>query len=138
MTSKHINALADKLPFTGMHVINWGMGLLFIWGGLEKFFEGFLGGVGLTNMANFLGQIGFDFLGGGILFALAIVIAVIELVAGVLLIINKKTQEAAAILAVIILVAFGLAHVPSGNWMNIMIHLALLTTLIGMALTRQK
>ena len=34
-------------------IIRIGFGLLFVWGGLEKFFEGFLGGVGLQNMADF-------------------------------------------------------------------------------------
>ena len=48
---------------TGNIIIRIGFGLLFVWGGLEKFIEGFLGGVGLNNMAAFLKSSGFAFLG---------------------------------------------------------------------------
>ena len=38
----------------GNTIIRIGFGLLFVWCGLEKMIEGFLGGVGLDNMAAFL------------------------------------------------------------------------------------
>lgn len=140
-----MNKIANKVPFSGIAVMNWGMGILFFWGGVEKFvkdfgigFAGFPGGVGLDGMSGFLGQIGFGFLGETGLLALAVALAVTEIITGLCLLFGKKTQEAAAVLAFIILVALALAHAPSGNWMNIMIHLALLTSLTGMALTSQK
>jgi len=47
----------------GNLIIRIGLGLLFVWGGIEKFIEGFLGGVGLQNMADFLKASGLEFLG---------------------------------------------------------------------------
>lgn len=119
---------------TGNLIIRLGFGLLFVWGGVEKFIEGFLGGVGLDNMANFLKSSGLEFLGDSGTYALGALLAALELIAGILLIINKKTFYAYAFLAFIMLMALVLVHIPSGNWMNIMIHLALLTTLTGLAL----
>ena len=56
-----INKWAEKLPFSGINVMNWGMGILFVWGGVEKFVKdfgiglaGFPGGVGLDGMSGFL------------------------------------------------------------------------------------
>lgn len=122
----------------GNLIIRIGFGLLFVWGGLEKFFEGFLGGVGLKNMAAFLQSSGLAFLGDAGTYALGAVLAALELVAGVLLIINKRPFESYIFLAFIMFMALVLVHIPSGNWMNIMIHIALLTTLIGLGLnTRQ-
>lgn len=118
----------------GNLLIRIGMGLLFVWGGLEKFFEGFLGGVGLKNMAGFLQSSGLDFLGDTGAYVLGAILALLELLAGILLLINKKLFEAYAFLAFIMLMAMVLVHIPSGNWMNIMIHLALLLTLSGLAL----
>lgn len=119
---------------TGNLIIRIGFALLFIWGGLEKFIEGFLGGVGLDNMAGFLKQSGLAFLGDSGTYALGALLALLELVAGVLLLINKQTFFAYAFLAFIMLMALVLVHIPSGNWMNIMIHLALTTTLAGLAI----
>jgi len=31
-----------------------------------------------------------------------------------------------------------LVHIPSGNWMNIMIHIMLLTTLVGLAINEKQ
>ncbi|MEP0262844.1 DoxX family membrane protein [Dokdonia sp.] len=119
---------------TGNLIIRLGFGLLFIWGGVEKFIEGFLGGVGLDNMAAFLKSSGLSFLGDSGTYALGALLAALELIAGILLIINKKTFLAYVFLAFIMLMALVLVHIPSGNWMNIMIHLALFTTLTGLAL----
>jgi len=114
-------------------IIRLGIGLLFVWGGLEKFFEGFLGGVGLQNMADFLKSSGLAFLGDNGTYVLGVLLALFELVAGILVLANKKLQYAYAFLAFIMFVALVLVHIPSGNWMNIMIHITLFTTLLGFA-----
>jgi len=122
----------------GNILIRIGFGLLFIWGGLEKFFEGFLGGVGLQNVANFLQASGFSFLGDTGSYILGIVLAALELIAGVALLTNKKLFESYAFLAFIMLVALVLVHIPSGSWMNSMIHLSLVTTLAGLSLNSRQ
>jgi putative oxidoreductase len=119
---------------TGNLVMRIGFAFLFIWGGLEKFFEGFLGGVGLQNMADFLKQSGLSFLGDTGTYAVGALLALLELVAGILLIVNKQTIYAYAFLAFIMVMALVLVHIPSGNWMNIMIHVALITSLAGLAI----
>lgn len=121
----------------GNTIIRIGFGLLFVWGGLEKFFEGFLGGVGLQNMADFLKSSGFAFLGDSGTYVLGAFVALIELIAGILLFANKKLFYAYAVLTLIIAVALFTIHIPSGNWMNIMIHIALLTTLLGLAINHK-
>ena len=115
-------------------IIRIGIGLLFIWGGLEKFFEGFLGGVGLQNMADFLKASGLAFLGDTGTYAVGAILAALELVAGVLVLINKQLFYAYIFLAFIMVMALVLVHIPSGNWMNIMIHIALATTLTGLGI----
>lgn len=118
----------------GNLLIRLGLGLLFIWGGVEKFIEGFLGGVGLDNMAAFLQDSGLGFLGETGCYVVGIILAAVELLAGLLLLLNKKLYEAYIVLAFIMFMALVLVHLPSGNWMNIMIHLALFTTLLGLGL----
>jgi len=108
---------------TGNLIIRIGISLLFIWGGVEKFIEGFLGGVGLQNMADFLKQSGLAFLGDTGTYVLGVVLALLELVAGILVLINRQTMYAYAFLAFIMVMALVLVHIPSGNWMNIMIQL---------------
>ncbi|WP_394746996.1 DoxX family protein [Spongiimicrobium salis] len=119
---------------SGNLVIRFGLGLLFVWGGVEKFIEGFLGGVGLQNMADFLKASGLAFLGDTGTYALGAILAALELIAGVLVLLNKKTFYAYTFLAFVMIMALVLVHIPSGNWMNIMIHLALVTTLGGLAM----
>ncbi|UPS92350.1 DoxX family protein [Bizionia sp. M204] len=118
----------------GNLLIRIGFGLLFVWGGVEKFIEGFLGGVGLQNMADFLKSSGLAFLGDTGTYALGAILAALELVAGILLFANRKLFEAYAFLAFIMFMALVLVHIPSGNWMNIMIHVALLFSLAGLAI----
>ncbi|OBX23593.1 MULTISPECIES: DoxX family protein [Bizionia] len=117
----------------GNLLIRIGFGLLFVWGGVEKFIEGFLGGVGLQNMADFLKSSGLAFLGDTGTYALGAILAALELVAGILLFANRRLFEAYAFLAFIMFMALALVHIPSGNWMNIMIHIALLFSLAGLA-----
>lgn len=116
----------------GNTIIRIGFGLLFVWGGLEKLIEGFLGGVGLDNMAAFLKSSGFAFLGDSGTNVLGAFVAIVELAAGILLFANKQKFYAYAFLTGIIAVALLTVHIPSGNWMNIMIHVALFTTLLGL------
>ena len=122
----------------GNLVIRIGIALLFVWGGLEKFFEGFLGGVGLQNMANFLKGSGLAFLGDTGTYALGALLAALELIAGILVLVNKQLLFAYAFLAFIMLMALVLVHIPSGNWMNIMIHIMLITTLAGLAINENE
>ncbi len=122
----------------GNLIIRIGFGLLFIWGGLEKFIEGFLGGVGLKNMAGFLQNSGLAFLGETGTYTLGAILAGLELVAGILLLANKKLFEAYIFLTFIMFMALVLVHIPSGNWMNIMIHIALFTTLLGLGLNARQ
>jgi Predicted membrane protein len=119
---------------SGNFIIRLGLGLLFVWGGVEKYFEDFLGGVGLKNMADFLKSTGWAFLGDTGTYALGFILATLELIAGILLLANKKLFYACGFLSFIMLVALVTVHIPSGNWMNIMIHIALFTTLLGLAL----
>lgn len=118
----------------GNLITRLGFALLFIWGGLEKFIEGFLGGVGLQNMADFLAQSGLAFLGDTGTYALGAILALLELAAGVLLLVKKQTVIAFAFLAFVMFMALVLVHIPSGNWMNIMIHIALTMVLAGQAI----
>lgn len=119
---------------TGSIIIRIAMGLLFVWGGVEKFIEGFLGGVGLQNMADFLAASGLSFLGGTGTYALGALLALFELVAGILVLAGKQLKFAYGFLAFVMFMALVLVHIPSGNWMNIMIHIALFGTLLGLAL----
>lgn len=119
-------------------VIRIGIALLFIWAGLEKFIEGFLGGVGLENMAAFLKDSGLAFLGDTGTYALAAILAALELITGILVLLNKQLLFAYTFLAFIILMALFLVHLPSNNWMNIMIHIMLLTTLTGLAVNEKQ
>ncbi|MFL0351992.1 DoxX family membrane protein [Xanthomarina sp. GH4-25] len=122
----------------GNLIIRIGIGLLFVWGGLEKFIEGFLGGVGLDNMAAFLKSNGLAFLGDSGAYFAGALLAAVELAAGILVLANKQLFYAYAFLAFIMLIALILVHIPSGNWMNIMIHIALFTTMLGLALENKK
>lgn len=122
---------------TGNYLIQLGFGLLFIWGGIEKFIEGFMGGVGLENMAALLMNNGLSFLGESGAIMLSEVLAFLKLIAGILLVINKKIFYSYTFLAFIMLMALIIVHIPSGNWMNIMIHIALLLALSGLAINTQ-
>lgn len=122
----------------GNLIIRMGFGLLFVWGGLEKFFEGFLGGVGLDNMAAFLKSSGLGFLGDSGTYILGAFLALVELAAGILLFANKQLFYTYGVLSFIMLVALLSVHIPSGNWMNIMIHIALFAALLGLALENKE
>jgi putative oxidoreductase len=122
---------------TGNLIIRIGIGLLFVWGGIEKFIEGFLGGVGLQAMADMLKGSGLAFLGDTGTYALGAILALLELVAGILVLVGKQLFYAYAFLAFVMLMALVLVHIPSGNWLNIMIHIALLGTLTGLAINNR-
>ncbi len=118
----------------GNLIIRIGLGLLFVWGGLEKFLIGYLGGVGLEKMASSLQNIGFGFLGVKANYVLAILLAATELIAGILILINKKTTLAYFYAAFIMLVALVTVYFPTNNWMQSMIHIALFSTFLGLGL----
>ncbi len=122
----------------GNLIIRIGIGLLFVWGGLEKFFKGFLDGVGLETMAAFLKSSGLAFFGDSGTIVLAAILASIELIAGILVLLNKQLFYAFGVLSFIMLMALILVYIPSGGWMNIMIHIALITTLLGLAIENFK
>ena len=122
----------------GNLIIRIGIGLLFVWGGLEKFFEGFLDGVGLETMAAFLKSSGLAFLGDSGTIVFATILASIELIAGILVLFNKQLFYAFGVLSFIMLMALILVYIPSGGWMNIMIHIALIATLLGLAIENFK
>jgi len=119
-------------------IIRIGLGLLFVWGGLEKFLIGYFGGVGLDKMASSLQSIGFGFLGEEGNYILAILLAGTELIAGILILVNRYTALACFYAAVIMFVALITVYFPSGNWMQSMIHIALLTTFFGLGLDSYK
>ena len=117
----------------GDALIRLGLGLLFVWGGVSKLF-GILGGPGLVGFSGMLQSIGFEFLGGTTII-LAIIIAVVELVGGLALIVNKKFVHASyVLLALVMLVALVLVHIGSGAWGQIMMHIAFMLTLGGLAI----
>lgn len=124
-----------KCPDCGLLMMRIGLGALFIWGGLEKFFEGFLGGVGLQAVANLLGDIGFSFLGESGLYVAAVILAAAELIAGIMILVGAYACAASAAMAVVMIGALVTVHVQSGNWMMIVIHFALVMVLMGMAFT---
>ena len=117
-------------------IIRVGFGLLFIWGGLEKFFEGFVGGVGLQKMASSLGSLGWGFLGDTGTLALAAFLALAELVAGVLMILGKKLFLSYVSMSFVMFVALVTVYIPAGSWMNSMIHIALTMSLLGLGLNQ--
>lgn len=119
-------------------VLRLGLGLLFVWGGLEKFFEGYFGGVGLEKMAASLQKIGFGFLGEQGNFYLAIFLAATELIAGILILIGKQVSWASFYAAFILVVALITVYFPSTNWMQSMIHIALITSYAGLGMMTWK
>jgi len=130
----------------GSLLIRIGIGIVFIWGGLEKFIPGFLGGPGLTGATGFVG--GVFGVSGVIATILTIGLAITELAAGVLVIAGKKLFEAYATLTVILLVAIIMVWLPAGfkdmsgnnnvTWVLLITHIGLLLTLAGLTLNHKK
>lgn len=120
----------------GNFIMRLGLGLLFVWGGLEKFFVGYFGGVGLEKMANSLQSIGFGFLGDKGNYFLAFLLAATELIAGILILVNKKTSLACFYGAFIMLIALITVYIPRGDWMQSMIHIALLSAFLGIGVEK--
>jgi len=130
----------------GNLLIRIGIGLLFVWGGLEKFIPGFLGGPGLTGATGFVG--GVFGVSGIIATIMTIGLAITELAAGILVITGKKLFEAYAALTLIMLVAVVMVWIPAGfadmsgnnntSWILLMMHIGLLLTLAGLTLNNKK
>lgn len=121
----------DKL---GNIIVRLGLGLLFVWGGLEKLFTDYFGGVGMEKMASSLHNIGFGFLGEQGTYYLAIWLSLTELIAGIFILINFKTFYASLYAAFILVVALFTVYVAKGNWMQSMIHIALISAYINLGL----
>ena len=127
-------------------MIRIGIGLIFIWGGLEKFIPGFFGGPGFEGATGFVGGVfGIE---GVIATILTIVLAITELTAGVLIVIGKRLFEAYAAVTVIMLVAIIMVWLPGGlkdmsgnnnvTWITLIVHIGLLLTLAGLTLNHKK
>lgn len=130
----------------GNLLIRIGIGLIFIWGGLEKFIPGFLGGPGLTGASGFVGSVfGLE---GTIATILTVVLAITELAAGVFVVVGKKLFEAYAVLTLILLVAIVMVWLPAGfndmsgnnnvTWVTLITHIGLLITLAGLTINHKK
>lgn len=129
----------------GNVLIRIGIGIIFIWGGLEKFIPGFFGGPGLTGATGFVGGVfGVE---GVIATILTIGLAITELAAGVLVVIGKKLFISYTVLTIILLVATLMVWVPEGfkdmsgannvTWVILITHIGLLLTLGGLALNQK-
>ena len=130
----------------GNLLIRIGIGLIFVWGGLEKFIPGFFGGPGLEGATGFVGNV-FG-VSGAIATILTVGLAIVELAAGVLVIIGKKLFEAYAVLTLILLVAVIMVWFPAGvedmsgannvTWVTLITHIGLLLTLAGLTLNHKR
>lgn len=123
-------------------LIRIGIGLIFVWGGLEKFIPNFFGGPGLEGATGFVGNVfGVE---GTIATILTVGLAIIELGAGALVIFGKKLFQAYAVLTIIMLVAIIMVWGPAGfkdmsgannvTWVTLITHIGLLLTLAGLTL----
>ena len=130
----------------GNVLIRIGIGLIFIWGGLEKFIPNFLGGPGLEGATGFVGSVfGVE---GTIAAILTVGLAITELAAGILVITGKRLFEAYSVLTLILLVAVIMVWLPAGfkdmsgnnnvTWVTLITHIGLLLTLGGLALNHKK
>lgn len=130
----------------GNLLIRIGIGLIFLWGGLEKFIPGFLGGPGLEGATGFIG--GVFGVSGIIATIMTVGLAITEIAAGVLLIAGKKLFEVYASLTVLILVATVMVWIPAGfadmsgannvTWILVIMHIGLLLTLAGLTLQEKQ
>ena len=133
---------SQNSKINGNLLIRIGIGFIFIWGGLEKFIPGFLGGPGLEGATGFIG--GIFGVSGVIATVMTIGLAITELVAGVLLILGKKLFETYAVLTLLLLVATVMVWLPAGfadmsgnnnvTWIIVITHIGLLLTLAGLTL----
>jgi len=131
---------------TGNLIIRIGIGIIFLWGGLEKFIPGFLGGPGLEGATGFIGGV----FGVSGIFATLITVglAITELTAGILLIAGKKLFEAYAVLTLLLLVAILMVWIPAGfgdmsgnnnvTWIVLITHIGLLLTLAGLTINEKQ
>jgi uncharacterized membrane protein YphA (DoxX/SURF4 family) len=106
---------------TGFLLIRLGLAFLFIFGGTGKL----MGLEGFSNMV--WGSM-----------ALAFIVAIVELFAGIGLLLGVMVRESGFALAIVMLFAIFIAHNPitmEGQLMNALIRFALLTTLLGLAFT---
>lgn len=84
-------------PIT-LTLLRIGSGILFMQHGAQKLF-GWLGGKGPVELMSQMGVAG-----------------VLEFFGGLLLVLGLAVRPTAAVLALLMLVAYGLAHMPQGGW----------------------
>lgn len=118
-----VNKVIPKNQDLSILIMRIGVALVFLYGGLGKLF-GILGGPGLENFSGMVwGSM-----------AIATIVAIVELVAGISVLLGFMSRESNLLLAIIIAFATFMVHVPSGNVMNILVHVMLFTNLIGLVL----
>ncbi len=133
------NLTKEKKYAYGNLIIRIGLAVLFIYAGLEKFFTGFLGsGSGLKSTSEFICEIGFASFGQNFCFAMAIIIATVELVSGILILINKNLFLAYSSLAFLLFMIFVMVHIPGGNLVDILTYFCIFMTLLGLAIQSQR
>ena len=109
----------------GAFLLRVSLGLLFVYGGVGKLF-GILGGPGITGFSGMVWDSTF----------LAVFVGIVELVAGVMLILGIMAREAAIPLSIIVIVAIIHIHIPNDpTIMNTLVRLALLGGLFQIALS---
>lgn len=109
----------------GLFLLRLFMGLLFIYGGIGKLF-GVLGGPGIEMFSGMV---------WGSMF-LAYLVAIVELIAGLALVLGIMSRQASVLLSIILLVAIFHIHIPNDpNIMNTLIRLALIGGLLNIVFT---
>lgn len=137
---------SQNSKLNGNLIIRIGIALIFLWGGLEKFIPGFLGGPGLEGATGFVG--GVFGVSGIIATILTVGLALTEIAAGVLLIAGKKLFETYAVLTILLLVATVMVWLPAGfsdmsgannvTWIVVIMHIGLLFTVAGLAVEERQ
>lgn len=97
-------ACGEKWQDVAPLVLRVALGVVFVWHGYDKVFT-----IGLTNVAGFLGNMGFP-----MATVFAYILAYGEMIAGALLILGLLTHWASKFAAIVALVAFLMVHVSKG------------------------
>ncbi|MCA9459486.1 MAG: DoxX family protein [Nanoarchaeota archaeon] len=111
-----IKCFISKNDDLGSFFLRLFMGLLFLYGGVGKLF-GILGGPGIEMFSGMVWN----------QMWLAYLVAIVELLAGLMLIVGYMTRQASVLLSIILLVAIVHIHIPNDpNIMNTLVRLALI------------
>lgn len=119
-----INLFVKKNDDAGLFALRLTLGLLFLYGGLGKIIGSAVGGPGIEMFSGMVwGSI-----------ALAWIVAIVELAAGLMLILGFMSRDASVALIVILVVAILKVHNPFvdfGELMNFFVRLALIGGLLS-------